>query len=164
MPTQVSAVRAIVFGGLAVAVLDAADALIAFGLLGSSPIQIYQYVASGLLGAAAFKGGVSTALLGVALHCFIAFALTTFFYVLARNLPIITGHWIFSGLVYGVAAYMFMSYVIIPLSAAPKSAFSWALLLNGIFGHGLLVGLPIAWFAARFGRPAFRASHVSLHA
>lgn len=35
------------------------------------------------------------------------------------------------------------------LSAVPKSPFSLPLSLNGVFGHAIFVGLPIAWFARR---------------
>ena len=62
----------IVRGGLTAGVLDAADAVIAYGILGTSPIQVLQYVASGLLGNTAFAGnalpGVANAGLGAALH------------------------------------------------------------------------------------------------
>ena len=69
--------RAILFGTLAVGVLDLADALIFFGLRGARPIRIFQSIAAGLLGRASFSGGVPTALLGVILHFFIAFLIVT---------------------------------------------------------------------------------------
>ena len=70
-------VRAIVAGGLAAGVLDAVDALVAYKLAyGMSPLVIYQFVASGLLGKAAYAGGAATALLGLAVHFLIAFTAT----------------------------------------------------------------------------------------
>lgn len=55
----------IVYGGLAVGVLDALDAVIFFGIRnGVKPIRIFQSIASGLLGRASFSGGLKTALLG----------------------------------------------------------------------------------------------------
>jgi len=53
------------------------------------------------------------------------------------------------GLLYGVALYFFMNLFVLPLSAVGPSAFKLGLFLNGIAGHALLVGLPIAWFAKR---------------
>ena len=73
-------VRAIVAGGLAAALLDAADALVAYKLaFGMSPLVIYQFVASGLLGKAAYDGGPTAALLGLAMHFLIAFTAATVF-------------------------------------------------------------------------------------
>ena len=53
------------------------------------------------------------------------------------------------GLTYGGAVYLFMNYVVLPLSAVPKSPFSLPLFLNGMIGHGIFVGFAIAWFAHR---------------
>src|SRR5215472_5538784 len=79
---------AIAVGGLAVGVLDALDATVALHLaLGLAPVPIYQFVASGILGPAAFAGGVPTALLGLGLHFLIAFGVATTFVLAATRLP-----------------------------------------------------------------------------
>jgi len=46
----------IVWGGLLAGTLDAVDGVAAFGLKGMNPIQVLQYIASGLLGVASFQG------------------------------------------------------------------------------------------------------------
>jgi hypothetical protein len=69
--------RALLVGALTVGVLDGLDALVFFGLRGLSPARLFQGIASGLLGRSAFEGGMATALLGVLLHLFIAFAVVT---------------------------------------------------------------------------------------
>ena len=53
------------------------------------------------------------------------------------------------GLLYGAAVYFFMNYVVLPLSAVGHSPFKLGLFLNGVLGHALFVGVPIAWFARR---------------
>jgi hypothetical protein len=54
-------------------------------------------------------------------------------------------------MIYGVAVHFFMTKIIVPLSAITKPAtpppFSWASFLNGVIGHALLVGLPVALIA-----------------
>ena len=60
----------IVWGGLLAGTLDAVDGVAAFGLKGMNPIQVLQYIASGLLGVASFQGGLKTAGLGALLHYF----------------------------------------------------------------------------------------------
>ena len=68
--------RALLYGTLAVGVLDLLDAFVFFGLRsGVQPIRILQSIAAGLLGRASFTGGWPTAALGLVLHFFIAFVI-----------------------------------------------------------------------------------------
>ncbi len=137
-------VRAILAGGLAAAVLDAADALVAYKLaFGMSPVAIYQFVASGLLGKAAYAGGVATALLGLAVHVLVAFTAATVFVLASERLPELRRNAVRWGLLFGVGVYAVMNLVVIPLSRIGPSIPSLPLLLNGLLGHALLVGLPI---------------------
>ena len=152
-------VQAIVAGGLLVAVLDAADALVAYKLaFGMSPIAIYQFVASGLLGQGAFAGGVGTALVGVAVHLLVAFTAATVFVLTSERLPSLRRGAVGWGLAFGLAVFGVMNLVVIPLSKIPASAPTLPLLINGVVGHALLVGLPIALAARHYlgnpGRPA----------
>ena len=50
--------RAILYATLVVGVLDATDGVVFLGLHGQNPIQVLQYIASSLLGARAFSGGL----------------------------------------------------------------------------------------------------------
>ena len=143
------ALDTIVWGGLLAGTLDAVDGVAAFGLKGMNPIQVLQYIASGLLGVASFQGGLKTARLGGLLHYFIAFAVAAVYYFASLKLPALHAHPVKWGLAYGVAVYLFMNYFVLPLSAVPKSPFSVALFLNGVIGHAIFVGLPIAWYAHR---------------
>ncbi len=142
--------KAILAGGLAAAILDAVDAIVAFKVvLGFDPIPIYQFVASGMLGPSAFSGGIASALVGVAVHFTVAFSAAAAFVLASRRLPILRERFLASGAAFGVGVYMVMNYVVIPLSRIPPSPFSLALFLNGIIGHALLVGIPIAYAARR---------------
>jgi hypothetical protein len=149
-------VRAIVAGGLAAAVLDAVDALVAYKLAyGMSPLVIYQFVASGLLGKAAYSGGAMAALLGLAVHFLVAFTAATVFVLASERFPGLRRGAVGWGLVFGVAVFAVMSFVVIPLSRIGPSVPPLPLVANGVLGHALLVGLPIALAARRFlGAPA----------
>jgi len=139
----------IVWGGLLAGTLDAVDGVVAFGLKGMNPIQVLQYIASGLLGIASFQGGLKTAGLGALLHYFIAFAVAAVYYTASLKLPALHEHPAKWGFTYGMAVYLFMNYLVLPISAVPKSPFSLPLLLNGLIGHGIFVGFAIASFAHR---------------
>jgi hypothetical protein len=120
-----------------------------------SPIRIFQSIASGLLGREAFSGGPGAALLGVALHFFIAFGIVTTYFVASRALPALVRRPVLFGPLYGVAVYAVMNYVVIPLSAvAPRSGLPpGPVLANGLLIHLLGVGLPTALFARWALRP-----------
>src|SRR5215211_3082397 len=83
------ALDTILFGGLAIGVLDFLDATLFFGLYAGAPFQrIWQGVSSGLLGSeTARAGGWNTALLGVLLHFVVSFCIATVYYMAARNIP-----------------------------------------------------------------------------
>jgi hypothetical protein len=143
--------QAIVAGGLLVAVLDGLDAVLAYKLaFGMTPVAIYQFVASGLLGQAAYAGGMATALLGLAIHVLIAVSAAAVFVLASERLPQLRRHSVRWGLGFGVAVFVVMGFVVIPLSRIPASPPSLPLLANGVLGHALLVGLPIALAARRF--------------
>ena len=140
--------RALLYGTLAVGILDLLDAVVFFGLRGVQPIRIFQSIASGLLGRAAFSGGMASAALGIALHFFIAFLIVAVFFLASRRLPALVRAPILSGLIYGIGAYIVMQYLVIPLSAAGTGRFSWPVFVNGVLIHMFGVGLP-ASLAAR---------------
>lgn len=148
-PARPRAFQTIIYGGLIVGVLDFLDATIFSALRGVSPLRVWQFVASGLIGRASFNGGMKTALLGVLLHFLIAFILASLYYGASLYLPTLLRRAVLWGLIYGVAVYFVMNYVVLPLSLAPPLRFSLASFLNGIIGHALLVGLPIALVARR---------------
>ena len=144
-------VQAIFWGGLVAGILDAVDGVIAFGTQGLNPIQVLQYIASGALGQSAFQGGIATAALGVTFHFIIAWVAAGVFVLATRRLEILKTHAVPAGLLYGVAVYFFMNYLVLPLSAVAPSPFHIGLFLNGVIGHALLVGLPIALYSRRIG-------------
>jgi len=138
---------AILWGGLLVGILDALDAVVFFG---ATPLRVFQSIAAGLLGKASFQGGLWTAALGALLHFFIATTAAGAYVGASRGLPVLVRRAVPCGLAYGVAVFVFMSQVVVPLSRLRRPPFSWPWLLNGVIGHALLVGLPIALCARRF--------------
>jgi hypothetical protein len=150
----------IMYGGLIVGILDAFDAMIFSGLYGGvSPSRVWQFVASGLLGRASFNSGTKTVAFGLLIHFLIAFILAAIYYGASLNFPmLLLRRAVWWGLIYGAAVYFVMRYVVTPLSAAPPLSFSVASLLNGVIGHALLVGLPIALIARWSQKSASKVS------
>ena len=138
----------ILYGTLAVGILDIADAFVFFWFRnGVRPMRILHSIAAGLLGRdAAMAGGVTTAMLGLALHFFIAFMIVLTFHLASRRMRALTQHPVGCGILYGLAVYAVMNYVVMPLSAAPPRNLvpPLAVLLNGLLIHAFGVGLPAA--------------------
>jgi hypothetical protein len=162
-----NAARAILGGGLTVGVLDT---LLAMSLFQASPYLIYQSIASGLLGLAAYDGGMPTAFLGMFLHFFIATTATATYWFVSQKIPTIgrhlVAHWFPFGLTYGVFVYYFMKMVVLlsrfPAGSSPRVL--WRM-IGSIVGHAFLVGLPIAWITQHYSnretheKGVERASH-----
>ena len=101
--------------------------------------------------------GIANAGLGAGLHFFIALAVASVYYAGALKVPILGRRPVASGLLFGASVFLFMTYLILPNSNVTKSPFSLGLFLNGIIGHALFVGLPIALYAARPRRQSAEA-------
>jgi uncharacterized membrane protein YagU involved in acid resistance len=153
-PRHARTVQAILVAGLLAGVLDIVAAFIVYGLRGAPPPRILQSIASGLLGAGAFKGGAATAALGAALHFLIALSAAAVYYAASRWLPTLVRRPVASGLLYGVAVYVFMNHVVVPRSAVAKRPFDPQLAVVILAVHIVCVGLPIALATARYAPPS----------
>lgn len=127
-----------------------AQIVLRLALNGLAPMKLLQSVASGLLGKHAFGGGLRTAALGLLLHFMIMAVIAMVFYEATRRVPLLHGQWLWSGLAYGLAVYLVMSFVVVPLSAFPGKVVpnAWAF-FEGVLVHMLCVGVPIAFICGR---------------
>jgi len=146
------AAPAILWTGLIAGAMDITAAFLYSWTRGGTPGRVLQFVASGLLGPSSFQGGTATMALGLAIHFFIAFSATTVFYLASRKIAFMTGHVVAAGLLYGLAVYTFMYWVVTPLSAARRGPFSWTSTIIAILTHFCCVGLPISLGIKRFTR------------
>ena len=135
--------------------LDIAYAIVTSGFRGVAPMVIWQSVASGALGKAAYDGGLATAVLGGAFHYFIIACFATAYYLLSRRWPQFVERPLLYGLVFGVVVFVVMNYVVVPLSAIGHTFQRPPLRFIGeLCSHLFFVGIPIAWFASRTAPPA----------
>ena len=143
--------RAIASAGLIAGILDITSAFVIAGLKGMGSIRMLQGIASGLLGARSFEGGMATAGLGLAIHFLIAFTAASVFYVASRKLTFLTQRPVISGLLYGVAVYLFMYWMVVPF-AFVNARHSVSRDVTAVIVHMLLFGLPIALVVRSFSR------------
>ena len=129
----------ILVGGALAGSFDLISAFITFGL--GNP----RMIAGGLLGRQAWHGGAGTWILGVVLHYSIAFGAAAIYCLSSRRLPFLKDHWLVCGLFFGIAVFLVMNLVVLPLSAYHyMGPYQYRGLLQGILVHMLIIGLPIS--------------------
>jgi hypothetical protein len=135
--------------GLLTAVVDGLfSSTLSVAAYGSTVSRLFQGVASVLLGADAFSGGLRTAVIGVLMHVLVAFTWSAVYLFL-----VLRSKWI-RGLLsspygvlkvaalYGPFIWMVMSLVVIPILAhrPPTITVRWWIQW---FGHIFFVGIPL---------------------
>ena len=135
-------------GGFAAGLFDHLSAVHTYGW------GVSRGVASGLLGKAALQGGAFTWTLGLVLHFFIAFSAAAIYCLSSLRLRFLRDHFLVCGVFYGIAVYLVMNLIVLPLSAFPFpiGPFTVPTLRQGLLVHMILIGLPISFSLWRFSR------------
>lgn len=133
-------------GGVVAGALDIAYACVFWAIKAGVPARrIFQSVAAGLLGEAAFQGGAPTAALGLALHFLIATSMSVAYYLAAGRWTILRDRPVACGAVYGLLLYGFMNHVVVPLSAVGGGGAKDPLWIGlTVLVHVVFIGIPIA--------------------
>jgi hypothetical protein len=143
----------IFWGGLIAGTLDLTAACV-YSWVRSNvrPVSVFQFIASGVLGAESFTGGTKTALLGVALHFVIATGAAAVFYFASRKWLFLVERPIIAGLLYGIPVYVFMNFVVLPLSEVQQRQQPMSARIINLVILMVCIGLPIALIVRRFAR------------
>ena len=147
------ALKAIVWGGVACAVLDGIAVSVQFGLKQIKPLRVWQGVASGLWGERAFREGWVSGGFGLLLHFVIAFGVATVFVEACLQFSFLARAYWISGPLYGVIVFLVMNLAVVPLSRRPERRVSSQVIFVQLLIHVFFVGLPIAIAANRFSLP-----------
>jgi hypothetical protein len=138
-------------GGLAIAVGDIAFAISVWFDWNLAGLQrVFQSIAVGVLGRESFAGGWGTALLGAALHLFIATMFVVAAVFAGARWPRVVRHPPAWGPMYGVVLYVVMNFVVMPLSrvgSTPSFSRPWPIVLS-VLVH-MVFGVFALWFARR---------------
>ena len=136
----------IVVGGASAGILDMTSAFITFGP------NMPRGIAAGLIGRqAAINGGIGTWILGLFLHYFIAFSAAAVYCLASRKLTFLKDHFVVCGLFYGIAVFLVMNLVVLPLSARHFAGpYQLRGLIEGLLAHMVIIGLPISFSLWKF--------------
>jgi hypothetical protein len=144
--------QAIIVATAACGILDATAATTQAALLGVKPQRVWQTVANGLLGPRAFEKGWRAGALGLALHFVISFSIATIYVLTSLHLPFLLKHPLTAGALYGIAVYLVMNFVVLPLSRRAKRPFNRNFAITQLVIHICIVGWSIA-LSARYLLP-----------
>jgi uncharacterized membrane protein YagU involved in acid resistance len=145
--------RVVFWSGLIAGTLDLTGACVVSWLRASvPPVRVFQSVASGVFGSASFNGGAKTAALGVVFHFIIATTAAAVYYLASRKLAFLINQTIIAGVLYGVVVYLFMNFVVVPLSAVARRPVPLSGRIIGMSIIIVCVGLPIAIIVRRLSK------------
>ncbi|WP_128548043.1 hypothetical protein [Larkinella soli] len=141
----------LVGAGLLAGVLDALAAVVFVVLSGrSNPVRLFQFIASGVFGPAAFEGGGLMVFCGLVFHFLIAFAWTLFFYFLYPRVRFISRNIALTIVLYGLFIWVIMNRVVLPLSNTPEVPFRILQAGIGMLILIFFVSLPIVFLVHRY--------------
>jgi hypothetical protein len=140
------ALKAALRGGLVGGAIDIAYAMsVSYLNLGMTPDALLRVVAGGVLGREQIAtGGLGEAALGAGLHFGICIAFALAFCIASIAAPALRRWWFVTGPAYGAGIYIFMNYLVLPLSALAVTKHPEGLRMAGelashIFGVGLAI-------------------------
>jgi len=143
-------IRAALIAGIAAAVIEMIFVLPIQASLHHSPMIVFQSIASGVSGTAAYRGCMGSALAGVGWHVLISLVSAACYVAAATRLPFLYARPLIGGVLCGVIAYAVMNWIVIPLSAlgyAPTTD-PWMMLLSfsiHLFGFGIPIAYVARW-------------------
>ena len=132
--------------------LDIVFAMILTVVFGREIGNMLRYVGSGPFPQAT-EMGTSGAMLGLLVHFALMVIMTAVYVLAARRIPALVERPIQWGVLYGLATYAAMNWLVVPMrfgTPLPPSPLSMA---TQLFAHIVLVGVPIALIAARYLKP-----------
>jgi hypothetical protein len=144
-------IQALLLTTLLAGSLDALSAIIQYTLAGNhQPARIFRYISSGFFGREALSGGTPMVVCGVLFHYFFAFLFTLTFFLLHPQIPFLSRQPFIAGILYGLAVWIVMNLLVVPLSRiGARPLHLWPSLI----GAGILIiaiGLPISLLAKRW--------------
>lgn len=132
--------------GLLDAIAACTNAWFSYGII---PHRVWQYVASGLLGEAAYKRDVLPTIVGLAIHFTIAITATFIFYVLYKRWGHVLRPIVVIGAIYGIGIWIVMNYIVIPLSVIGRYPGDVLQIIIGLLIHIFVIGIPMAVLVKR---------------
>jgi len=141
----------VLLAGIIVGTLDISAAMLQFFIkTGKDPFIVLKFVASGVFGSTAMKGGADMIAWGFLFHYIVAMSFTVFFFWLCSRRPALLQNRLLTGIGYGIFTWAVMRFVVVPLSLTNKQPATLSGTLMAILILVVCIGIPLAYMAAAF--------------
>jgi len=144
--------RTIALATLVAGTLDILFAMILTLIFGRQIPNMLRYVGSGPFPAATDMGAAG-ATLGLATHFALMAIMAAAFVLASRQWPALVQKPVQWGIIYGLATYVVMNWIVVPLRFATPLPPKPLSIATQLFAHVVLVGIPIALITARYLKP-----------
>lgn len=144
------AVRYAIVGGIVLGCVDILFAWLFWRDHGLTIAGVFQSIARGVYGKQAATLGATSVVVGAACHFFIATCMVLAWIEFVAFKPAFNRRWPAWGALYGVVLYLFMNFVLLPMTPVGWPKFAnpeW--IEASVFMH-LLFGIWCGWCGARF--------------
>ncbi len=150
----------VLLAGIIVGTLDICAAMLQFFLkTGKDPFIVPKFVASGVFGSAAMKGGTTMIAWGFLFHYLIAMSFTVFFFWLCSRRPLLLQKRLATGIGYGIFTWAVMRFIVVPLSLTSKQPATLSGTLMAILILVVCIGIPLAYMGASFRKQQARITN-----
>ena len=137
--------RTILWATLVAGTLDIVSAFVFSGAV----VSVLQSVASGPFGPDV-AGGPAGAPLGLLTHFALMAVMVAVYVLAARRIPALNRYWVVAGVLYGIALWGVMYWIVLPLRFVGfQTPHELLPIAKQLFSHCFCVGLPIAYIARK---------------
>jgi len=138
----------ILWTGFLVGSLDGLGATINYLVSGNKDAaKLFQFIASGAFGKAAYSGGAAMVFMGVMFHYIVAYLFTVFFFLIAGKIKLLSRKKLLSGILYGIFIWLIMNLLILPLTRIPPCMLHFKPVVIGIAILIIAIGIPLSYIA-----------------
>ncbi|MBS0217139.1 MAG: hypothetical protein JSR63_03040 [Proteobacteria bacterium] len=142
--------RYAIVGGIVLGCVDILFAWLFWRGQGLTIPGVFQSVARGIYGKQAASLGNTSVAVGVFCHFSIAIGMVCAWIVFVSRKPAFNRHWIPWGALYGLLLYLFMNFVLLPMTPVGWPKFANPTWIGASVGMHLLFGVWCAWCGSRY--------------
>ena len=114
---------------------------------------IFKFIASGVFGTAAFKGGTDMVLWGISFHYIIAFSFTAVFFVIYPSFISNLKNKYFTAIIFAIITWLITNLLVVPLSRIGWRPMDINSIIIGLTILIFTIGLPITLVANEYYFP-----------
>jgi len=149
---RASVLQTILSAGLVAGCFDLLAAIIVYSVVmeRTTDRKLLQGIGRAAFGNNTFQDETSLALSGIAVHFFIAFCFTIFYFFVFPYISFLRKRKILSGLLYGAFAWCVMNLAVLPLFHIANIPHKWDSIVRGAVILMFCIGLPISIIVSRY--------------